>query len=269
MLVSQPDPDQDLAYERAVLRAREDPALRSAVESAFLDQDPRLAFERFCASEHWARVRRLLRQEDVPPGSRIIDLGGGRGLLAAALSRDGFKATLCEPNPSPVCGTGAAEELRTAAQLDFEIVTGGVEELEPASRDAVVCRAVLHHLEPLVPILRGVRQVLRPGGALVCSDEPTIRGARDLARLQRENVFVQFGVEETALRKGDYVRALTEAGFEDVRVSFPVSWTDYREHIRPGTATMLAAPLYLRYRLRSSVLPKPGEARSVVGRKRA
>ncbi len=262
-----PDPDQDLAYERAVTEARKDPALKDAIESAFLEEDAKLALDRFRASEHAARVRRLLRDAGVRPGSRVLDFGGGRGLLSGALSLEGFQVTLCEPNHSAVCGTGAAEAMRTALSLDFEIVGHGIEKVEDDAYGAVVCRAVLHHLEPLVPILGEVRRVLEPGGALVCSDEPTIRNDRDLERLKQENVFVQYGVEETALRKEDYARALGEAGFEDVRIGFPVSWSDYRRYVRPTTNVAVALPLYFRYRLRSNLRPAPGEVRSIVARR--
>lgn len=262
-----PAQDQDLAYERAVVEARNDPALREAVESAFLDEDAAQALDRFRVSEHAARVRRLFREASVAPGGRVLDFGGGRGLLSATLSLDGFETTLCEPNPSPVCGTGAATAMRSAAAVDFEITSDGVEQLEDGAYDVVVCRAVLHHVEPLVPILRHVIRVLRPGGVLICSDEPTIRGNRDLERLKRENVFVQYGVDETALRKADYVRALSSAGFQDIRIRFPVSWPDYRDYVRPETNAALALALYLRYRIRSTALPKPGEVRSIVARK--
>jgi len=261
-----PDQDQDLAYERAVVEGRKDPALRKAIESAFLEEDSALALERFRNSEHAARLLRLLRDANVASGSRVLDFGGGRGLVTGTLSLEGFQATLCEPNRSPVCGTGAAETMRTATALDFEISAGGVEDLQEDSFDAVVCRAVLHHLEPLVPVLREVRRVIRPGGALICSDEPTIRRARDLETLRRENVFVQYGVEETALRKSDYVQALREAGFKDIRIAFPVSWRDYRDRVRPKTNIAVAVALYLRYRVRSSLLPTPGEVRSIVAR---
>lgn len=267
VLTSIPDPNQDLAYERAILEARKDPALRGEVASAFLEEDAAAALESFRASEHWARVRRLLRDERVEPESRILDFGGGRGLLSAALSLDGHRTTLCEPNPSSVCGTGAAGDLRAAAGVDFEIVNGSVEQLDPDAFDAVVCRAVIHHVEPLVPILREVHRVLRPNCPLVCSDEPTIRRPKDLERLRRENVFVKYGVDENALRARDYDRALCEAGFADVRIAFPVDWSGYRRFIRPTTNAAVAVTLYLRYRARSTIRPKPGEVRSIVAHK--
>ncbi len=260
-----PEPiDQDLAYEGAVLAARTDPALVDTVVDSFLDEDDLAAFSRFRESEHWARIRRLLDRQGIEPPARIVDFGGGRGLVASSLSADGYRAVLCEPNPSDVCGNGAAARLREAASLDFEIAGGDVADLATGDFDAVVCRAVLHHVEPLVPVLRSVRATLRPGGSLICSDEPTIRSRRELPELRRQHPFVQFGVDEHALTPAEYEKALREAGFVDIALGFPVSWHDYRRILRPRTFQPLALALYLRYRLRSTLRPAPGEVRTIV-----
>ncbi len=266
----EPAADQDLAYEQAVLRAREDPAMASTVAEAFLDADDTVALHRFRESEHWARIARLLSGAGVVPPARVVDFGGGRGLVAAALATEGFEVVLCEPNPSLVCGNGAAERLREAASLDFVISPGGdVAGVERGAFDAVVCRAVLHHVEPLVPVLGSVLGALRPGGWLVASDEPTIRDRGELPRLRELHPFVQFGVDENALTEDEYRRALEAAGFESVAVRFPVSWDDYRRLIRPATPAPLALALYWRFRLRSTLRPEPGSVRSLIARRPA
>jgi len=256
--------DQDFAYEGAVLAARADPALAETIVESFLDEDDLAALARFRESEHWARIARLLARQGLEKPARVMDFGGGRGLVSASLATDGYHVVLCEPNPSDVCGTGAAERLRTAAGLDFEIATGDVAELSEQSFDAVVCRAVLHHVEPLVPVLRSVCAALRPGGSLICSDEPTIRHTRELERLRRLHPFVQFGVEEHALTRSEYRRALREAGFTEIAIDFPVSWADYRRILRPDTPRPAAMALYWRYRLKSTLRPSPGEVRTIV-----
>jgi 2-polyprenyl-3-methyl-5-hydroxy-6-metoxy-1,4-benzoquinol methylase len=256
--------DQDLAYEGAVVAARADPKLADTVRESFLDEDDITALRHFRASEHWARIRRLMDERDVRPPAQVMDFGGGRGLVAASLASDGFRAVLCEPNPSPVCGFGAAKRLREAASLDFEISGGDVSELGGRGFDAVVCRAVLHHVEPLVPVLEAVRAAMRPGASLICSDEPTIRDRRELGRVRELHPFVQFGVDEHALTKREFEDALGEAGFQDVSIRFPVAWRDYRRFLRPRTPLVAALALYTRYRLRSQLRPRPGEVRSIV-----
>jgi SAM-dependent methyltransferase len=260
-----PEPvDQDLAYEGAVLAARADPALADTIRESFLDEDDLVALARFRASEHWSRIVRLLARRGVEPPAKVMDFGGGRGLVAASLATDGYRVVLCEPNPSSVCGAGAAERLRAAASLDFEIASGDVAELAGRGFDGVVCRAVLHHVEPLAPVLRSVRAAMRPGGTLVCSDEPTIRNAGELDRLRQLHPFVQFGVEENALTGAEYEGALGEAGFVGVEIRFPVSWGDYRRILRPGAPAPAALALYWRYRIRSALRPAPGEVRTIL-----
>ena len=133
--------DQDLAYERAVLEARRDPSMRALVEQAFLHEDPGAALTAFAASEHAARAKRLLRAAGVRPGARVLELGGGRGLMSAILSREGFDVALCEPNPSDVCGAGAAREVQATTGLAFQVTEGGIGSLpRTPTFDAVVCR---------------------------------------------------------------------------------------------------------------------------------
>jgi SAM-dependent methyltransferase len=260
-----PEPvDQDLAYEEAVLAARSDPKLAGTILESFLDEDDLAALARFRESEHWSRIVRLLGRQGVEPPARVMDFGGGRGLVAAALASEGYRVVLCEPNPSEVCGTGAAGRLRSAAGLEFEIAEGDVAKLAGSDFDAVVCRAVLHHVEPLVPVLSAVAAALRPGGSLICSDEPTIRHPGELDRLRQLHPFVQFGVEEAALTEAEYEQALREAGFVDVVIGFPVTWADYRRILRPKTPVVAALPLYCRYRLKSALRPPPGEVRTIV-----
>jgi 2-polyprenyl-3-methyl-5-hydroxy-6-metoxy-1,4-benzoquinol methylase len=261
--MSSPELDQDQAYEEAVLAARADPALAQTIEESFLDEDGAVALRRFQASEHWARIERLLAGKGVKPGAKVVDLGGGRGLVSAALADAGYRTVLCEPNPSTVCGRGAAGRLRSAAGVEFDLAAGDIAELAGGEFDAVVCRAVLHHIEPLVPVLGSVRAALRPGGSLVCSDEPTLRDRSELPRLRQLHPFVQFGVDENALTEAEYRGALEGAGFVDVRLGFPVAWRDYQRFIRPDTAVPLAAALYWRYRLRSRLRPIPGEVRAI------
>lgn len=259
--------DQDAAYERAVLAARADGRLQEVVREAFLHTDPRDALQAFRTSEHYSRARRLLHRMGVSPPARVVDFGGGRGILTAALALEGYEVTLCEPNPSPVCGTGAAAEVAERTGAAFAVHAGPVEDLADAGFDAVICRAVLHHVSPLVPVLRDVHSALRPGGALVATDEPTVRRAADLAHLREHHPFVAFGVDEQALRVRDYATALGRAGFVGVRAHFPVSAGDYRRHLRPGDA--LAPLRYAAWRAYVAARHPPGLVRSFTARRSA
>jgi len=259
---------QDLAYERAVLEAWRDPALRAIVVRGFLHEDVFEALRAFAASEDWARIRRLLHAAGVRPPARVLDLGGGRGLVAAALAQEGYEAVLCEPNPSEVCGAGAAARLRARLAAPFTIATGAVGALEVEGFDAVVCRAVLHHVQPLDEVLRDTLSLLVPGGVFIASDEPTVQRAGDLALARARHPFAGFGVEEDAHPVAHYLQALVAAGFAGARARFPVAFGDYRRYVRP-LPRLLALPFYARYRLRARLRPRPGQVVSLVARRPA
>jgi 2-polyprenyl-3-methyl-5-hydroxy-6-metoxy-1,4-benzoquinol methylase len=254
--------DQSMRYEIAVATARREPSMRHIVEEGFLQEDPAEAFDAFRASEHWGRVLWLLRLSLVAPGSRIVDFGGGRGLIAAALAQEGYDVVLCEINPSDVCGTGAAEVLRGRVETDFAILGEEIAALEQASQDAVVCRAVLHHLDPLEDTLRDVLGVLRPGGAFIATDEPTVRRVEDVSAVRDAHPFTRYGVSETAYRVEEYLGTLRRAGFVDPVARFPVPWSSYRRLVRADTPLPVAALGYGVYRARKAIRPTPGDVRS-------
>ena len=256
---------QDLAYERAVLSARADPRMARVVEEAFLHESPAAALEAFRSSEHGERPLRHLERLGIRPPARILDLGGGRGILSAALAEAGYRVTLCEPNPSYVCGTTAAHDIRDASAADFQIHNGAISDLDASQPfDAVVCRAVLHHIESLVDVLVEVRGHLRPGAPFLALDEPTVRRSEDVVRLRSEHPFVRFGVDERALRVEEYEDALRRAGFERVTSRFPVSLSAYRRRLRPDLDPARAVAGWLRWRISEAVRHPPGAVRTFV-----
>lgn len=259
--------DQDRAYEGAVLSAWQDSTMRTIVERAFLHENVEAALAAFLRSEDCARAMRLLRSAGVNPGARVLDLGGGRGLLAAALAVHGFEASLCEPNPSQVCGAGAAGRLRRTLDRDFAITPGPVGELPPMAFDAVICRAVLHHVESLEDALTAVRHVLVPGGVFIATDEPTVRRPSDLEAAQELHPFARYGVDEQAHPVGHYLDALAAAGFIEGRAGFPVALGDYLGHVQRDIPRAIGIALYARYRLRSWLRPTPGQVVALTARR--
>jgi SAM-dependent methyltransferase len=97
----------------------------------------------------------------IPPGCRILDVGGATGAHAAALAADGYDVTLVDPVPAQV--------QRAQAHATFEARIGDVRDLdEPAgSYDTALLLGPLYHLEDRADRLRALRTVMhavRPGG---------------------------------------------------------------------------------------------------------
>jgi len=85
----------------------------------------------------------------------VLEVGAGRGELAAELRRRGYDVHAIDPGPSaPGVERVALRELRAA----------------PASFDAAVAVLSLHHVKPLTPSLARLAEVVRTDGVLVVDE---------------------------------------------------------------------------------------------------
>ena len=85
----------------------------------------------------------------------MLEVGAGRGELAAALSAVGYQVRALDPEP-----TGPNVEACGLHELDAA----------PAAFDAAVAIVSLHHVEPLAGSLTRLAEVIRPGGVLVVDE---------------------------------------------------------------------------------------------------
>jgi SAM-dependent methyltransferase len=92
-----------------------------------------------------------------------VDVGAGTGARAAAAAAGGYAVTAIEPDP--------AEAARARARLGAErVLERPLGAGAPgAERDAALAWHVLEHLEDLDAALAAIREMLRPGGALVAA----------------------------------------------------------------------------------------------------
>jgi ubiquinone/menaquinone biosynthesis C-methylase UbiE len=123
---------------------------------------------------HLPLERRLL--EGLRPGGSVLDLGCGDGSHMELLSSTGGR----------VIGMDVSLDLLDLARAIAPVVTAAGERLPFAdgSFDLVYLSHVLHHAWDPRAVLREIRRVLVPGGALMlietCEDSPLMRLARTL-----------------------------------------------------------------------------------------
>jgi SAM-dependent methyltransferase len=91
-----------------------------------------------------------------PPPARVLEVGAGRGELAAALREAGYDVVAIDPAVEDASG------VEPVALLDLEA--------DDASFDAAVAVLSLHHVEPLAESCARLAALVRPGGTLAVDE---------------------------------------------------------------------------------------------------
>jgi ubiquinone/menaquinone biosynthesis C-methylase UbiE len=117
------------------------------------------------------RIRRQLVLERLhetlpPPPARVLDAGGGSGVVAIPLAQRGYDVTLLDPSEGML--RVAAERIETA-RVDLAVIRGAIEDLPRLTQggfDAVCCHAVLMYVGDPEGSLNVLRSVARDGAVL-------------------------------------------------------------------------------------------------------
>jgi SAM-dependent methyltransferase len=155
----------------------------------------------------WRRPPLAALSALAPPG-RGVDVGAGRGDLAATLAARGWRMTAIEP------AAGAVAHIR-ARGLDAREGVLGTVELDPQSYDFAVFQHSLEHTPDPLGDLRVIRAALRPGGIVLIS-------VPNFSSWQRR-VFadawyhLDLPRHRTHFTQAALDRALAAAGFDDAR----------------------------------------------------
>lgn len=239
---------QLLTWEEAVSWLRAQRGQEAFVRQCYYDDPVIAAAARFCASEEWGGIRDLLG--DWLPG-RVLEMGAGRGTTSFAFACAGCEVTAVEPDPSPLVGRGAIEELSRLSPRPIRIIPEWGERIDvgDGSFDIVYCRAVLHHARDIGQFCREAFRILRPGGVFLAEREHVIDRQEDLqVFLDSHPLHHLYGGERAYLLR-EYQGAIRNAGFRLKRsiapfhhvVNFvpPMS----SDHLRRVTADALAKML--------------------------
>jgi SAM-dependent methyltransferase len=145
--------------------------------STGFDEDVRLTSRSAQGALEFTRVQELVRDR-IPPGSRILDIGGATGVHAAPLAAAGYQVSLIDPVEAQVSaaqrhGTFVAE-VGDARQLAFE----------DNSFDVALLFGPLYHLntrEDRITALHEASRVVAPGGWVFAAAIPRIVRLADLS----------------------------------------------------------------------------------------
>lgn len=135
-----------------------------------------------------ANVVRLVQQE-VPVGSRLLDIGAGEGALSRRLVEAGYRVEACELFPEMFNVPGV-----TCRQVDAT----GVLPYEDDSLDAAVAVEVVEHLESHRMLFSEAARVLKPGGRFMFTT-PNILSLKSRLRFLLTGYFYSFGPLDAAV----------------------------------------------------------------------
>ena len=152
-------------------------------------------------------VEQLLACQGQMDGKRAVDVGTGDGFLAFRLAEAGCVVVGVDIKAEQIEKAKAKAEAEGIAHVSFE--TGGVLSARPFSPfDVAVSRYVFHHLEDQAGTLKGMYEVLKPGGKLACID----------FRVGLACFFLHGFITFCALTEAEWEEALVQCGFDEINV---------------------------------------------------
>jgi len=124
------------------------------------------------ADEETAYVADLARVVQFAPGSNVLDVGAGTGVMCSMLQRlPGLELTALEPSPAMLALLKAKSELANVRTINgFCDEAQDCDQFDSGEFDAIVSRQVVNGLFDPLLAFRHWHHWLKPGGAVVVID---------------------------------------------------------------------------------------------------
>ena len=161
-------------------------------------------------------------------GEIVLDLGAGAGFdCFLAAGRVGEKGRVIGVDMTPEMIEKARENARKGNYANVEFRLGEIETLPVAdnSVDAVISNCVINLSPDKKRVFAETFRALKPGGRLMISDIVLLK---ELPAFIKNSIEAYIGCVSGALLKDEYLTAIKEAGFQDVKImgetAFPMEF---------------------------------------------
>jgi SAM-dependent methyltransferase len=170
-------------------------------------------------------------------GETVLDLGSGGGIDCFLAARKvGPEGRVIGVDMTPEMIRLARENAEKSGLKNVEFRQGTIESLpvEDEVVDAVVSNCVINLATDKERVFREIHRVLKPGGRMMVSD---IVLDSELPERIKDSVAAYTGCIGGALKRSDYLAAITKAGFTSVEIvaetKVPVDlWADFPEEAK-------------------------------------
>ena len=163
----------------------------------------------------------------IKEGETVLDLGSGAGFDAFLAARAvGKSGRVIGVDMTPEMLDKARGNARKGGYGNVEFRLGEIENLPVADRtaDVIISNCVINLSPDKERVFREAFRVLKPGGRLMVSDIVLLNR---LSAALIESIEAYVGCVAGAIMKEEYLRAIGEAGFENIEIvgetTFPIS----------------------------------------------
>ena len=151
-------------------------------------------------------------------GETVLDLGSGAGFdCFLASSRVGHRGRIIGVDMTPEMVEKARDNARKGNYANVEFRLGEIENLPVGdnSVDAVISNCVINLSPNKKRVFIETFRVLKPGGRLMISDIVLLKELPDFVK---NSIQAYVGCVSGAMLKDEYLKAVREAGFQDVKI---------------------------------------------------
>lgn len=151
-------------------------------------------------------------------GETVLDLGSGAGFdCFLAANKVGSKGKVIGIDMTPEMVEKANENARRGGYKNVEFRLGEIEKLPVSDNyvDVIISNCVINLSPEKEKVFREAFRVLKPGGRLMVSDIVLLK---ELPEAIKDSVEAYIGCLSGAIMKDDYINAIKDAGFKDVRI---------------------------------------------------
>lgn len=161
------------------------------------------------------RARMFVEHGPLRPGVRALEIGCGTGVFLERAAASGAQLDGIDLSPELL----ERAQRRLAGLPGVRLQCGNVEALpySETSFDVAYGSSVLHHLN-LLPALREIRRVVRPGGRIVFAEPNLLNPHIAFSYLVAPRSWFGFSDDEMAFTRFAARRVLEQAGFVEIAV---------------------------------------------------